>query len=184
MLGLAVISYGAVTVPNTFTAGTSAKASEVNANFQALAKAMPAVKTTGATYLNNIDITSTTPSSIANISVNAPSSGSIILFVSGMVGIKTKGLASHLKINMKLSDISGDISFGDGYSVYEIPPENTIPAITVPYLKSSLNIVRVFTITSPGSYTYHLNAALEVASADLAGVIEPVLTALYVPSQL
>lgn len=37
ILGVAVISYAAVTVPNTFTAGTTAKASEVNANFSYLA---------------------------------------------------------------------------------------------------------------------------------------------------
>jgi hypothetical protein len=184
LIGVTALSYAAVNIPYTFSSGTIAKASEVNANFQALANAMPAVKTTGTTYLTNIDINSTTPSSIANITVNAPSSESIIIFASGMVGIKRKGLAQHLKINMRLSDTPGDINFGDGYSVYEIPPENTIPSISVPYVKSSLNIVRVFPIASPGSYTYHLNASLEVSATDIIGVVEPALTALYVPSQL
>jgi hypothetical protein len=37
MLGIAAIGYAAVTIPNTFTAGTTAKAAEVNANFSYLA---------------------------------------------------------------------------------------------------------------------------------------------------
>lgn len=39
-VGVAVFSYAGVSIPYTFTAGTTAKASEVNANFQALADAM------------------------------------------------------------------------------------------------------------------------------------------------
>lgn len=36
MVGIAAVSYGAVTIPNTFTAGTTAKAADVNANFSYL----------------------------------------------------------------------------------------------------------------------------------------------------
>lgn len=39
-VGVAVFSYAGVSIPYTFTAGTNAKAGEVNANFQALANAI------------------------------------------------------------------------------------------------------------------------------------------------
>lgn len=39
-LGITVLAYATVTIPNNFTADTTAKASEVNANFQALADAI------------------------------------------------------------------------------------------------------------------------------------------------
>ncbi len=40
ILGISVLAYATVTIPNTFTSGTTAKSSEVNANFTALADAM------------------------------------------------------------------------------------------------------------------------------------------------
>lgn len=40
IVGVSVLAYAAVTIPYTFTSGTTAKSSEVNANFQALADAM------------------------------------------------------------------------------------------------------------------------------------------------
>ncbi len=40
IVGISVLTYAAVTIPYTFTSGTTAKSSEVNANFQAIATAM------------------------------------------------------------------------------------------------------------------------------------------------
>lgn len=43
-LGIAVIAYAAVTVPNTFSNGQTISSGQVNQNFTTLGNAMPAVK--------------------------------------------------------------------------------------------------------------------------------------------
>jgi hypothetical protein len=83
MLGIAGMSYaGNITVPNTFTSGTAAKASEVNANFSALANAMPAVK---SVLLNSATLTTITGAALQNIQVNLPAAGQVVVNATGEV---------------------------------------------------------------------------------------------------
>jgi hypothetical protein len=68
-LGITVIAYAAVTIPNTFSSGTTISSSQVNANFTALGNAMPAVKTATTAY---IIPSSTTPVNILSLPVTPP----------------------------------------------------------------------------------------------------------------
>jgi len=175
-IGITVLAYATVNIPYTFTSGTTAKASEVNANFQALSAAMPAVKTTGLTYMHDIYITSSTPVSIANINVNAPAPGQIIVFASGIAGIKHTSSA-ETRLEMKLSDTANDLTHTEGLSIYVVSPTSTSGM-------THLNIVKAFAVPAVGSYTYYLNAALKEYGANDTGIIDATLTALYVPNSL
>ncbi len=75
-------TYAAVSVPNTFTAGTTISASQMNQNFSAIATAMPAVKS--ATVSNVLVSMPATTSSgvmtdVVTLSVNAPADGNMYL---------------------------------------------------------------------------------------------------------
>jgi hypothetical protein len=96
-LGASVFAYAAITIPYTFTAGTTAKSSEVNANFQALANAMPAVKavTNASTAL------SITPSynDILTITVTPPADGYVFLTANGTMEVSGyPGVNGHFVI--------------------------------------------------------------------------------------
>lgn len=54
VMGVTVYSYAVTTVPNTFTAGTTATASEVNANFSALATAIDTITSCVGTSASDI----------------------------------------------------------------------------------------------------------------------------------
>ena len=78
-LGVTVLAYAAVTIPNNFTPNTTAKASEVNANFQALVNGMAGAKTAGPS--STINFTSRYPagSQLLTLSTTIPYLGKVIV---------------------------------------------------------------------------------------------------------
>ncbi|MFH0974697.1 MAG: hypothetical protein V1874_02820 [Spirochaetota bacterium] len=80
-LGIAVISYGAVTIPNTFNAGQTISSGEVNANFTAVANQMPAVKTV---ITNDVTLGSNY-NDILSITISAPGDGNVFISANGYV---------------------------------------------------------------------------------------------------
>ena len=183
-VGIAVFSFAAVSVPHTFTAGTTAKADEVNANFQALANALPAVKSTGNTYMADQFITSTGVTSPASVSVTVPAAGYVFVSASGAAGFKIHNNGASSKLYLKLSDSNIDMTQGEGMSVCSL--STTIPSFNGDNGQGSvaypLNMTRVFPAPSAGTYTYYLNARL--GSAGPTGIVDITLNPLYVPSQL
>ncbi|MFZ3089719.1 MAG: hypothetical protein WA240_03755 [Nitrospirota bacterium] len=85
-LGITVIAYAAVTVPNSFSTGTTISSSQVNANFTALGNAMPAVKNNASTTSCTL-FTSTVAANVLSLAVTPPVDGNIILSADGMVEI-------------------------------------------------------------------------------------------------
>ena len=71
-LGITVIAYAAVTVPNTFSSGTTISSSQVNANFTALGNAMPAAKTITGPFTW---VTTTSPVDALSLTVTPPGNG-------------------------------------------------------------------------------------------------------------
>lgn len=107
-LGITVIAYAAVTVPNTFSSGTTISSSQVNANFTALGNAMPAVKSI-ATFYDTALPNSGTVVNIATLSVTPPVAGYIILTGSTHVGVD-KATADRNEANVYLTTISATTS--------------------------------------------------------------------------
>jgi hypothetical protein len=84
-----ISAWGQVVLPNTFVTGTTAKASEVNANFDKLAKALP-----GANWYwfqGTTPTIGTSVTSLGSLTINAPSSGWILLTFSGSVSWTAAG---------------------------------------------------------------------------------------------
>lgn len=187
--GIAVLSYAAVNIPYTFTAGTTAKASEVNANFQALANAMPAAK---AAFLNEKVITSTIGEQITSLQVTLPASGQVIVNATGTACVKghvqNHWSTSHFKISKTSGDVNVDSSFRYATGGIGIPPtEPSYPTGADDYVCGAFfSINDVFTESSTGPITYYLNGA-HGTSADASTffkVIGVSLTAVYVPNSL
>ena len=83
LLILPAIGRADVTVPNTFTSGTSISSSQVNANFSTLANAMPGAKKTVAQ--GYIAISSTTGASLVSLAVTPPADGQVIVIGTGTI---------------------------------------------------------------------------------------------------
>jgi hypothetical protein len=134
------------------------------------------------TYSDDINITSTTASSMGSITVTVPAAGKVIVFASGSVGFKSYPGGTSAQVNMKLANNSSDLTTGAGYGKFALHD-------TFPYILSgqsfwtSLNIVRVFSVATAGSYTYYFNAALS-ASGSTGSFGGLTLTALYVPNSI
>jgi len=159
-----VFSYAAVTIPNNFTANTTAKASEVNANFQALATAMPAVKRS-----NTSIALSTSTTTAGSISINAPCSGYVIIYVTGSYCATNTG--SNYVLNLKLSTTEGDTPEFVGIQEFISPSGSTC---------KHLSMTKLFPIAAAGTQTYYLNAQLGAGT----GNISPELTAVFFPNSL
>ena len=86
-LGITVIAYAAVTVPNTFSSGTTISSAQVNANFTALGNAMPAAKTNGGNTSVLVSGTNiaTDPTILNTFSATAPTDGVFLVYWSGYI---------------------------------------------------------------------------------------------------
>lgn len=190
-VGVAVFSYAGVSIPYTFTAGTTAKAGEVNANFQALANAMPAVKRTssGGNMLSITSTSTTTGTNLLSLQVTLPAAGKVILNATGVGCIL--GHTQNYRDNMllKVSKTSGDVSGTAGVDDFSyftnamvIPP--AIPTSQNDFCHS-FSINTVFDETSTGPITYYLNGTKQESSPSATyQVMGASLTALYVPNTL
>ncbi len=181
-----ILSYNAFAgeiVPHIFQSGTPARASEVNANFDALEKAMPRIKTT---YLHDLYINSPYPNitTVTNIQFTPPRPhGAILVFASGTVCISNHIQGPRQGVGLKVSDSSGDISDGPGAALFEIagshPSMESWDRACAPF-----NIMRVFNINSTSPITIYLNGT--VISSDKSNyptgrVAHVNLTAIYLP---
>lgn len=128
-----------VTVPNTFSSGTTAKAAEVNADFDALVKAVPGVKVVDAS-LSSASLT-TTWTNVGQIAIAAPRAGYVIVKSNGYINLSANQYAQ-----VAVSDSSTALGTGSHY--LQIGATGTYAQI--PY-----NVEYVFTV-SAGSATYYL----------------------------
>ncbi len=111
IVGISVIAYATVTIPYTFTSGTTAKSSEVNANFTALANAMPGIKDVYLADYSNITSQYPTGTQIYSIAVTPPSSyGAIEISAQGTVCLYNHTQGPRQGLILKISDSSGDVN--------------------------------------------------------------------------
>ncbi|MBI5180311.1 MAG: hypothetical protein HZA05_02780 [Nitrospirae bacterium] len=174
-LGITVIAYAAVTVPNSFSTGTTISSSQVNANFTALGNAMPAVKT--ASFTNNPAFTSTTATSVGSITVTPPVDGYIILTGDAEVGIN-QSVADNNYVYVYLATTST----GTTNAAFFRGPSTTGPAL--PFHWTNLSITGSFPVTGGIATTFYITAARDGYGSNNVYVCANQgcrLTALFVP---
>ncbi len=178
-------SYAAVTIPNTFSAGTPAVAAQVNDNFTAVGNQMPAVKQVPATdWITGV---STTSANLQSITITPPGSGFVIVTASGTVTYNyTTGTSAE--ICMDLGIISADTS---GCSPAGSPAANvafrsflpsTFPSSDIYGYSATYSLVNVFPVTAGVAQSYYLNGFATGTSS--TALFHPILTVLFVPNAL
>jgi len=182
-LGIAVNSYADVTIPNTFTSGTTISSSQMNANFTAVANQMPAVKQTLPGPW--ITITSTA-SELTSISFTAPSNGYAMIFASGMMNVGTTTTSTIAYVCVDLDATSGYTGgctpMGGTNSAVrsDLPagfPNTGNTGYAIPY-----SIIKVIPVTSGTTYHYYLNGL--ATGLTFASLFQPSMTVLFVPNLL
>jgi len=173
-------AWAEVAIPNTFTPGTTAKANEVNANFSALANAMPAVKSiTSATAKV---ITSTTGEEVLSISVTPPTDGYVLVIGSGTSGI-SQSSAGYNAIDVSLATTSETIDSANIVS----DTLNTTTSYQQDW--NPFSIFSVFPVSGGVTSIFYLNARIHAGSTTATFYIgnwaeETKLTALFFPGLL
>ena len=173
-VSIGLVAYAKVSVPNTFTAGTTVSASQMNDNFSALATAMPAVKSvTAKSFFVSMPATTSSGvmTDIITLAVNAPAEGNMYLtstVYSSLVDRPCTGVdsivygpkfqileSSHSNFNNTSvgasSETSGTFTFHTVYPVTAGPHRYTLS----------------------GSYSGCVGDGLDVKSARLTGIFIP-----------
>lgn len=182
ILTVGIINYalGNVTIPNSFTNGTVADATQVNANFQMLSNAVTSAKIVGLPGNNNITSVYPTGTELGSISVTIPAAGNVMVSSFGDVCLinHTNGLADMLWL--KISKTSGALTGEGSYSHIAIPAE--LPS----YSRSCVPLggSYLFAETAAGTYTYYLNLATNTTGSLKGEILGTSLIAQYIPNTL
>lgn len=152
-LGVSVLAYAAVNLPFTFTAGSPARASEVNANFQATANAIPAMKTTYLQYSPLINSTGTT---VYSLQVTPPAAGKMLVTSTGIACIEehTQGTKGGFIIHLFNSNAVGWDNVED--ALVDLPTTFFILSAGTPTISAG----------DDARVPYHLTGVLSVPSTD------------------
>lgn len=168
-----------VAVPNTFTSGTTISSSQVNANFSALANAMPGVKKTVAQGIHVI--TSTTGVSLVSLAVTPPADGQVIVIGTGTITFLQANSANNFA-TFSLNTVAG--TWKSPAIVHTFGPySNSAPGVGQ-LVAGSLNIVDVFPVTGGVTTTIYLNAHRDSTGVNTLQAEYPGLTAIFVPNTL
>ncbi len=142
---------GELTIPNTFSANTKAKASEVNANFTAVKNVVNENMTgiASSTKLDNNILLTNLSKVIVSLTVNAPRDGYLHLFASGTFIVEKKtNLRGYISASINDNQSTNSDEYNTvAYSVAATLAEGTYVA---PFF-----IQTVLPITS-GAHTYYL----------------------------
>lgn len=194
---------GALTIPNTFSAGTPAVAADVNTNFTAaktavddnntritanttniagnatnitaLQSAKPGYATAVAGTNPNAGITMTgTGQAIVTLTLNAPASGFAIV-TGRVISLLPHTLATQSIVIIKVSATSGDVALDYDVSVAQVQA----PQPTGSYVKmiAATSVIPVVA----GANIIYLNG-YDPQGTGLYSVLQPKLTAIYVPN--
>lgn len=182
IVGISVVAYAAVTIPYTFTSGTTAKSSEVNANFTALANAMPAVKVISVADNNTITSAYPTGTQLAALPVTIPAAGNVLISASGTVCIDNHALGSTDELYLKISKTSGAVTGTGSFTSYRI--DKAIP--TYIDLRSCVPFSAryVFNEATAGTINYYLNMSISTLGGATGEILQTDLAAQYIPNTL
>ena len=168
-LGITVIAYAAVTVPNTFSSGTTISSTEVNNNFTALGNAMPAGKTAEATSL----ALGGTYSNIITLPITAPTAGYVFLTANGMLQLSGKTTAGYSSIYVGITNVSGGSPASNNYTRFYLDSSQA-GSYEIPY-----GVHAIFPVTA-GLNTFYL-VGIENGTSGSGAAYFNRLTVLFVP---
>lgn len=184
VIGIAAAVAANVTVPNTFTAGTTAKANEVNANFTTLETAMPAVKQTPSNTWIAIPDGSVNAASMDSLTITPPADGFAIVTVTGALALQhNTSVAGYycLDLDTTADNVSGCAPMsGSKSAVRGFLPDNypvSPSSLGIPY-----TIVESYPVTADTPVTFHLNGYQ--TGFDSAWLFHQTITVLFVPNAL
>jgi hypothetical protein len=172
-----VVAYAAESVPNTFTAGTTISANQINQNFTSLATAMPAIKSV-VVIDTFVAMPATTSSGgttdVVTLSVNAPADGNMYLTATvyaSLVGSPcTRGDLSTLGPDFQILESS------DGNSV------NT--SIRGPSEATGTYTFHTAYPAIAGAHEYTLSASYASCVGDGLMVNNARLTGIFIPNSM
>ncbi|MEK6699842.1 MAG: hypothetical protein AABZ10_12470 [Nitrospirota bacterium] len=183
LLILPAIGRADVTVPSTFASGTTISSSQVNANFSALADAMPGVKTSTGTVLTSITGTAgNNATSIMSMSVTPPVSGNVIVIGSGTIFFN-QSVPKYNRATFSLNTTAGVTKYPEYVTASFGPRDEAAPGVAQ-LVAQSLNIVDVFPVTGGITTTIYLNAHRDATGINTIQAEYPRLTAIFVPNTL
>jgi hypothetical protein len=175
-LGAARPVWGQTTVPNTFSAGTTISASEVNQNFTALTNAMPSA-TTAYNY-NNGNLSSSAVA-IVGVSITPPVDG--VVFVTGAVTYTiTQTIAGNDNVAIWIDETVGGTRIASCRDV-RLGLNTTGGAAQT--LVTSPSVSQVFDVKGGTPTTFTL-LAYRIAGSNTANYREPTMSVVFLPSRL
>lgn len=188
---------GEVTGLKTFTAGTAAKASEVNGNFNAVKTAVDDNDTAITNNFSEIqknasdiddlgvqpgvawteggggDTIATSSAAIYSLRLNAPADGYAIVTACGSVAWSIASSAQGM-VRLKVSETSGDTGEGDGVQFIRFQSGLGTGSYFFPF-----STTRVFSV-SKGVNTFYFNGLHQVVNGS-ARIDDHTFSAIYVP---
>jgi hypothetical protein len=163
-----------VTIPNSFTPGTTISSSQMNQNFTAVANQMPGVKTVEDTrpWVSPLPTTSST---VMSITVTVPGQGYVVVTASGVIYFNVSVAGDRL-IRVKVSEIASDTDETPGIQIVRMPV--SVGSYSIPF-----STTKVFSVTTASTVTYYLNMWDQVGGSG-NGTERPILTAVFIPNAL
>lgn len=176
----ATVSYSLVSIPTTFTSGSTISASQVNNNFKTLGDRMGAYK-----YQSIASTSLTSPCSahgdLGSITVSAPANGYIVVRASASyVAVYPYNVNTNSYAKLCLSSLTSSCN-----AVYQYFYQETYGSTgSTSYGYFSPNLEYYFYVGGAGSYTYYLTGCRDTSgtSAGNPYVYAPKMTATFIPS--
>jgi len=195
MVFVAMISYAGINIPYSFQAGTVARSSEVNANFRAIADAMPAVKRVylddSGTFQMNCDLNNA--KNITSITITPPApTGFVMVQATGFAALSGHRQGVDQGLVLQLSQSAGAVSeTSTNAAMFELAASHPDEYCDQQYgchddARVPFAITELFQVTSTDPITVYLNGGVTPGtSCSVQGrVMATNLVALYFPAEL
>jgi len=149
-IGLAIIGYAAsVTVPNTFSPGTTISSTEVNDNFTALKNGIDENKSVAGCSPEVLSTNlTTTVADIASVTISVPGPGRVMVSGSGTFSLNNDG--SEWEGDVWIADSSGGMG-GDFRNFWRGPINLPTGTYATPFHEQA-----IFEESAGGTVTYYL----------------------------
>jgi hypothetical protein len=173
------VAYGTVTIPNTFSPGTTISSSQMNQNFSAITTAFPSVASAYAYNWGTIDIATGTGQSnlLRSVTVTPPADGYLYVVGTGTLTIEQTTAGSNtIYAWVKL--------VGSGSGPERRMALNTTGAAPIT-ISNDMHVTGLFPVTGGTPATINLEAIRDNSGANTASYGQTaMLQVIFIPNQL